>query len=332
MSSDRCCDIHAHFVPPSLVEDLRGGTALDGMQMEDRDGQPWVLHRQGPKYPLQPELHDLDARLALMDRLGIDVAAVSVSPTLYFYWIEASEAADWARRTNDDIAKLAADANGRVVGIAHLPMQDPDAAIAEAERVKELGFKGVQMAPMILDRPLDEEDHFSVLQALERLGLPVILHPYFVGAGNRAGLDKYYLTNLAGHPYSTAVGASRLIMSGVLDRLPELHPVLVHGGGYLPYQIGRLDHGNEVRPEAQACQEKPSSYLRRFRFDTLAHSPKALQYLIDLVGSDRVVYGTDFPYDMGGGPVEEQLRGVEIDETGVQRIRGANTQELLGIG
>lgn len=328
----RTIDIHAHVIPPSLVVDLRSGSALDGMTLEDRDGAPWVVHRQGPRYPLQPELHDLDARLARMDELGIDLALVSMSPTLLFYWLAPDEAADWARRANDDIAALVAASGGRVRGIGHLPMQDPDAAIAEARRVRdELGFVGVQLAPMILDRTLDEEDHETVLAELERLGLPAILHPYFVGAGDRPGFGAYFLTNLAGHPYATAVGASRLIMSGALDRLPGLQVVLVHGGGYLPYQVGRLDHGHEVRPEAKACQEVPSSYLRRFHFDTLTHSPRSLAFLVDLVGADRVAYGTDFPYDMGGGSASEQLAGVGLDDDETDAVRRGNAAALFGL-
>lgn len=328
----RCVDVHAHFFPPSLVEDLRDGDAIDGMRLEERGGQPWVVHRQGPNYPLSPELYDLEARFALMDERGIDVAAVSLSPTLLFYWLDGDDAADWARRVNDEIRTLVQQAAGRVIGVAHLPMQDTDAAVAEAERARqELDLRAAQLAPMILDRPLDEDDHVEVLAALERLGLPAILHPYFVGAGNRPGLDRYYLTNLAGHPYQTAVGASRLIMSGVLDRLPDLQPVLVHGGGYLPYQVGRLDHGHDVRPEAKACQERPSSYLRRFLFDTLAHSAPALQYLVGLVGPDRVAYGTDFPYDMGGGSVDDQLTGVQLDDDARALIRGGNATRVLGL-
>lgn len=328
----RCVDVHAHFFPPSLVEDLRAGDAIDGMRLEERDGQPWVVHRQGPNYPLSPELYDLEARFALMDERGIDVAAVSLSPTLLFYWLEGPDAADWARRVNDELRSLVDEADGRVIGVAHLPMQDPAAAVAEAERARQqLDLRAVQLAPMILDRPLDEDDHVEVLTALERLGLPAILHPYFVGAGHRPGLDRYYLTNLAGHPYQTAVGASRLIMSGVLDRLPELQPILVHGGGYLPYQIGRLDHGHAVRPEAKACQDQPSTYLRRFLFDTLAHSAPALQYLVGLVGADRVAYGTDFPYDMGGGSVDEQLTGVDLDDDARALIRGGNSARVLGL-
>lgn len=326
------CDIHAHVIPTSLIADLRAGDAIDGMQLESRDGAPWIVHRQGPSYPLQPELHDLEARLALMDELAIEQQLVSLSPTLLFYWLDPGEGADWARRANDDIAELVKQGGGRLEGVAQLPMQDADAAIVEARRAKdELGFKGVQLAPMILDRTLDADEYYTVLEELDRLDLPMVLHPYFVGAGDRPGMDKYFMTNLTGHPYATAIGASRLIMSGVFDRLANLKPVLVHGGGYLPYQVGRLDHGNAVRPEARACEHKPSSYLRRFTFDTLTHSAPALQYLIGLVGADNVAYGTDFPYDMGGGSVTDQLDGVELDADARDRIAGGNGRELFGL-
>lgn len=332
MSGQVCCDIHAHFVPPSLVADLRAGAAIDGITLEQRDGTPWVKHRQGPAYPLQPEMHVLEERLAIMDRLGIDLAVVSLSPTLLLYWLEGSEGADWARRVNDDLAALVAASGGRIRAVAHLPMQDADAAVAEARRaVDELGMVGFQLAPMVLDRTLDVDDHLPVLQELDRLGLPIMLHPYFVGAGDRPGMDKYFMTNLAGHPYATAIGASRLILSGTLDRLPNLKPVLVHGGGYLPYQVGRLDHGNAVRPEAKVCQERPSSYLRRFHFDTLTHSAASTRFLIDLVGADRVAYGTDFPYDMGGGSAEDQLRGVALTDEERRLISGSNGLALFGI-
>jgi aminocarboxymuconate-semialdehyde decarboxylase len=185
-----CCDIHAHCIPRSLVADLRRGPAIDGVRLEERRGQPWIVHRQGPTYPLDPTAHDLEARLQAMDAMGIDAAVVTLQPTLLFYWVETSEAADWARAVNDDIARMAAESGGRVTGVATLPMQDTDAAIVEAKRaVTDLGLKGAQIAPMVLDRTLDDDDYFPVLQTLEHLDVPVILHPYFVGVGHRPGLE-----------------------------------------------------------------------------------------------------------------------------------------------
>jgi aminocarboxymuconate-semialdehyde decarboxylase len=329
MSKKPVWDLHAHFIPPGIAEDMREDRAVDGVRTETVDGEEFVVHRQGPRYPLFPGLYDVDARLAIMDEMGIDAAVISLSPTLLMYWIDAADANAHARAANDQIAAAVAKAPDRLMGCAHIAMQDPDEAVREVERATgELGLRGVQIAPMVADRTLDEEDLFPVIAAVEKAGVPLTLHPYFVGVGPRPGLDRYYLTNLVGHPYQTAVGATRLIMSGALDRLPDLEVVLVHAGGYLPYQVGRLDHGQRVRPEARACQELPSSYLRRFTFDTIAHSPESLKFLIDLVGADRVAYGTDFPYDMGGGPADEQLSGVTLDDASDSLIRSGNAQRL----
>jgi aminocarboxymuconate-semialdehyde decarboxylase len=324
-------DLHGHCIPPGLLGDIRSGTAIDGVRSEDRGGQETIVHRQGPTQPLIDGLHDMDARLATMDQMGVDVSVLSLSPTMLMYWVDAADAVAHAQRVNDEIAQMCRRDPDRLVGTAHVAMQDPDAAVAEVRRAtQELGLRGVQIAPMVGDLTLDEEVHLPVLEAVAEAGVPLTLHPYFVGVGPRPGLNKYYLTNLVGHPYQTAVGASRLIMSGALDRFPDLEVVLVHGGGYLPYQAGRLDHGNAVRSEARACQDKPSSYLRRFTYDTLTHSADSLRFLLDLVGPDRVAYGTDYPYDMGGGAFEEQLRDVPLSSADEALVRGGNAQRLYG--
>lgn len=324
-------DLHAHIVPANLVAAMRAGTAADGVRIAARDGEEFTVHGGSKLHPLPTEIRDVGARLAVMDDMGIDAAVVSISPTLLMYWVDTAEAVEHAQLVNDGIAAAVAEAPDRLVGCAHIPMQDTDAAVAEVRRATgELGLGGVQIAPMVLDRPLDEDDLAPVLEAVQEAGVPATLHPYFMGAGHRPGLDRYFLTNLVGHPYQTAVGASRLIMSGLLDRLPQLELVLVHGGGYLPYQVGRLDHGHRVRPEARACEQAPSTYLRRFTFDTLTHSPDALQYLIDLVGADRVAYGTDFPYDMGGGTAEQHLAGVELSEDDRQLVVAGTAERLYG--
>lgn len=332
-----CCDVHAHFVPPELVAELRAGSAPHGMGLESApgapgQGEPFVVHSNGLRHRLDVELYDAQARAALMDQLSIDVAAVSVQPTLLYYSLPPDEGLDWCRRVNDEAAQLVRDMAGRAVGVATLPMQDSDAAVAEAERaVQTLGLSGVQIAPLIGDRPLDDPDFFAVLECLDRLNVPVILHPNLSENVSLPGLDKYGFVNTVGHPYQTALGASRLILSGVLDKLQRLRPVLVHGGGYLPYQIGRLDHAYKVRGQTARCQEKPSSYLRRFTFDTLTHSPDALDYLIRLVGADRVAYGTDFPLEMGGGTADEHLGDIELDQDQRTLIKGRNCAELFGV-
>jgi aminocarboxymuconate-semialdehyde decarboxylase len=323
-------DIHNHYTPLEVVEEARRGSAFDGVRIERQDGQEWMVHRQGFRYPMPPAFYDVEARLASMDALGIDVAVVSMNVQLYFYWADASGAADFARRANDATARFCAQSDGRLYGTATLPMQDPDAAVAELERaVTELGLVGAEIGPQIEDTPLDDASVRPVLEAAQRLNAPLILHPYYVGP--RPGLEDFYLTNLVGNPLSTTVCAARLILSGTLDALDGLEVVLMHGGGYLPYQIGRLDHGFRVRPEAKRPSAPPSSYLRRFTYDTITHRAEALDYLARTVGPERVAYGTDFPFDMAGGSFADQTAGAGFDQRAQELVAGVNATRLFGL-
>lgn len=323
-------DVHNHFIPPSVIADARRGAGFDGLHVETLDGREELVHRQGYHYPIDPAFFDVEKRLAAMDDAGTDVALVSIAPTLFMYWAAADEAVDFARQANDALASMAADSGGRLVGVATLPMQDTDAAVAELRRaVGELGMRGAEIGPVVEDRPLDDPSTRPVLATAAALGVPLVLHPYYVG--DRAGLADFYLTNLVGNPLESTVSASRLIFSGVLDDLPDLRLVLMHGGGYLPYQIGRLDHGHRVRPECVGCRRAPSAYLDRFWHDTVTHARKPLGFLVDLVGSTHVLFGTDFPFDMAAGPVGEQLDGIELSAGQRQAVAGGNAMSLFGI-
>jgi aminocarboxymuconate-semialdehyde decarboxylase len=190
-------------------------------------------------------------------------------------------------------------------------------------------MRGAQIGPHAEGVPLDDAALRPVLDAAVELGVPLIVHPYYVGSS--PGLDDFYLTNLQGNPWQTAVCASRLILSGTLDALPSLDVVLVHGGGHLPYQIGRLDHGYKVRPEAKAPAQPPSRYLRRFHYDTLTHRPESTRWLIDQVGADRVVFGTDMPFDMAGGPLRDQLAGAPVQDEVLAAIAHGNAERLFAL-
>jgi aminocarboxymuconate-semialdehyde decarboxylase len=321
-------DAHAHFIPADLVADLRRGDGPDGMILEENSGVPWVVHRQGYRYPLQPHFYDLEARLAYMDRNGVTDAVLSVPPTLLLYWADAGEAADAARRINDSLSKLVADSGGRLRAIATLPMQEPDAATAELERaVVELGLCGAQVGPHIEGTTLDADGPSDVLARAADLGVTIVVHPYYVGSN--AVLGDYYMTNLLGNPWQTTVCATRLIFSGTLERLERLRMLLVHGGGYLPHAAGRLDRGHAVRPEVEHLPHRPSTYLRRFHYDTLVHDPALLSDLVRRVGDDRVVLGTDTPFDMGDGPLAAQLGETDLSDESLRRISYANAELLF---
>ncbi len=324
-------DVHTHFVPPEVLADARRGAGFDGLRTEQRDGQEWLVHRQGFRYPVPPVYCDVEARLGAMDERAVSHAVLSIAPTLFMYWVDAGEAAGFCRAANDALAAFAADSGGRITAVAALPLQDPGAAVTELRRaVTGLGMRGAEIGPDAGGTPLDDPALRPVLAAAADLGVPLIVHPYYVGA--LPGLADFYLTNLIGNPLATTVCAARLILSGTLDEIGQLRLVLMHGGGFLPYQIGRLDHGHRVRPESRGCALPPSRYLPRFWFDTVTHAPVPLRFLTDLAGADHVLFGTDFPFDMAAGPLAEQIDGTGLHGLDVELIAGLTADRLFGLG
>lgn len=315
-------DVHRHYFPSFLVEDAREGSAIDGLRV---DGG-MVMHRQGYNYPLDAEFHDLEAMIAGLDAGEVDHAVMSVTPTLYFYNSDAAEAAAFCRRTNDWIVKSGAELGGRVSGMANLPMQDPDAAATELRRcVEELGIRSAQIGTDIEGVPLDDPRYEPFFAVADELGAVLLLHPYFVGP--RPGFEDFYMTNLVGLPLSTTMAAARLFYSGFFGR-HSVRFVLVHGGGYMPYKIGRLDRGYDVRPESSAMSDRrPSGWLDHVYYDTLTHNAKALRFLIDLAGADRVMFGTDLPFDMTDPEQERVIDALPADVA--RRIWGQNAMDLL---
>jgi aminocarboxymuconate-semialdehyde decarboxylase len=314
-------DIHTHFIPRFVLEDTPEAT----FGVHEEDGL--LVHPQGFRYPLFPEFLDPAAKLIDMDRAGIDISVLSSAPTLFFYEEDADAAVGFARRSNDALAAIVAD-HERLEGLATLPLQAPGEAAEELRRaVRELGLRGAQIGTNCGPRQLDAAEFEPVFAEAEALGVPIMLHPYYVGP--KPGLEDFYLTNSVGNPLDTCVAAVRLIHCGILDRLPSLKLVLVHGGGFLPFQVGRFDHSYDVRPEPKVrLGKRPSAYLDRFWMDTITHADRALAFLADLIGVDRLVLGTDLPFDMADASPVERIRRVGIDPLAL----GVTAEALLGLG
>ncbi len=325
-------DIHTHFIPPQIIEDARKSRALDEVKIERRGEVEWVIHPQGYRYPLAGEFWDVEAKLRHMDGLGLDVSLLSISPTMFFYWVDGAAAARFCRMANEAVAGMAARSGGRLYGMATVPLQDPAKAAAELRHAAgELGLRGVEIGTVVGDIPLDDPRFAAFFSTAEELNVPVMLHPYYVGP--KVQLKDFYMTNLVGNPLETTVAAARLILSGFLDRHPGLTVVLVHAGGFLPYQIGRLDHGYEVRSETNAnISRPPSSYLGRFVFDTITHADPQLKFLVDLVGEDHVVIGTDIPFDMADTRFAGRLASTGLDGKAIAAIESGNVHRLFGLG
>ena len=326
-------DLHSHVIPPRIVEAIAGQPQTFAARIEGEGNARRVVHDQGYVYPLFQEFFDPEAKLDSMDRKGIDVSVISPAPPMFYYWADADLALKVAGLVNDGVADMVAARPDRLRGMASIPMQHPDAAVAELERVvKEWGFKAVEIGTSIEGAQLAEERFRPVLRRAAELGVFVFAHPYYVGS--KSGLECHYLTNLIGNPLDTAVCVANLMFSGALDELPDLKILLAHGGGFAPYQIGRLVHGHKVRPETHAhTKSNPKDLLRRFYFDSLVFDPQALRYLIDLVGADRIAIGTDSPFDMADQAPLDTLAAVPgITHTEHHEVCCGTALRLLGEG
>ena len=302
-------DLHSHVIPETIIQAMRGdpvyNTRIEG------EGDKRVFVRGKTRFDLIPEFYDAEAKLESMDRKRLDVSVISPGPQSFFYNLTDPDLAlKTARLVNQGVAEMCAEKPDRLRGMATLPMQHPDAAIAELERVvKEYGFKAVEMGTAIGDEELADPKFRPVLKRLQELKVVVFAHPNTQGSGGR--LDCYYLTNLIGNPLDTTIMMGKLMFSGALDELRELKMLLAHGGGFLPYQIGRFEHGHKVRPDTAAVtKSRPFEMFKQFYFDALTHDPLAIRHLIDRVGSERVVIGTDSPFDMGEEQPVERLDAV----------------------
>jgi aminocarboxymuconate-semialdehyde decarboxylase len=278
-----------------------------------------------------PLLVDPDLRIARMDAQGIDVQLVSPSPAHYNEWAEPELAARIARVVGEGIAELCALHPARLCGLGLAPTQHPE--IAEAalvEAVSELGLKGVEIPAAVPGLELGDDAYEGFWARAEELGAIVFIHPWGCSLGAR--LDRHYLQNIVGNPTETTVALSHIVFSGLLDRHPKLKIIAAHGGGYFPFYPGRMDHGWSVRPEITTPREPPSAYLRRLYFDALVYDPEQLEALVARVGADRVLLGSDYPFDMGvEDPLERLAAAAGLSAGEREAIAGANAAALLSI-
>ena len=321
----KAVDLHNHVFPQAAVDAIAADRAGMMAEIVERGGRRWVQHDQGYVYPLAEEFHDPAAKKAVLDAWRVDVAALSPAPPLFYYWASRERAVAVARMVNDAVAEYAASDPARFRPMASLPMTYPDAAVAELERVvREHGIKGVILGTSIEGTNLADERFRPVLRRCAELGVWILAHPYYVG--NKDGLQQYYLTNLVGNPVDTLMCGTHLILGGVLEQLPDLKVVLAHGGGLLPYLVGRLTHGHKVRDEARVnTATPPAELLRRLYYDSIVFDPRPLDYLIELVGADRVVLGSDAPFDMG----DPDPRGT-VEK--IARLSAQQRSQVLGSG
>ena len=243
---------------------------------------------------------DPQTRLTECDVHGVHVQVLSTVPVMFCYWAKGKDTHDLSQFLNDDMAQKVAINPKRLVGLGTLPMQAPDLAIKELERcVKELGLAGVQIGSHVNEWNLNAPELFDVFQAAENLGAAIFVHPWDMVGKNQ--MKDYWLPWLVGMPAETSLAICSMIFGGVLERLPKLRIAFAHGGGGFPASIGRIEHGFQVRPDLVAVDNphNPRKYLKQIYLDTLVHEAGVLDYIVNLMGHERLALGTDYPFPLG---------------------------------
>ncbi|KAA9105060.1 amidohydrolase family protein [Microbacterium rhizomatis] len=326
-------DVHAHLLLPGMgaeVERRAPEGVAEAADLDRRRNGLESLKASGAMIGARfPKLTDIGARLAAMDEQGVDQQWVSVSPNHFYPWANEGLAGWVAGETNRLIAEHVALAPDRLTGLGVVPLQHPDRIVEYLDdAVLGRGLAGVEISSFAGDVELSDPRLEPFWARASELGCVVFLHPFGCSLDER--LDRFYLSNTVGQPTENAVALSHLIFAGVLDRHPDLKIVVAHGGGYLPFAIGRSDRAWRVRPEAHGCAHEPSSYLSKLWFDTVVHDPAGLRHLVEVAGGAHVLLGSDFPFDMGLDDPVAFVRSAGLPVEIERRILGESAEALVG--
>jgi len=323
-------DLHCHVHTPA-ADDIARQSQVPPPDPLVRHGSERTAERQKElRRELDRKLTSIGQRLKDMDKMGIDVQAISTSPMQYYYRIEPDLGRQSARAINENLAEIVGKHPDRFVALGTLPMQEPELAQQELEHcMTTLGFRGIELGTNVRGAELSDARFERLWQRAEALGAVVFLHPS--GFTDTSRLREHFLTNVIGNPLDTTYALSHLVFGGVLERYPKLKIVAAHGGGYLGHYPARMDHAYRVRPECHDHIKRPPSYsMKKIYFDTMVFSEVQLQHLVNLWGADRVVIGTDYPYDMGYYKPVDFVQGTKtLSRSEKEAILGGTAAKLL---
>lgn len=323
-------DLHCHFVPPAIVDRIVSDDGAHSITITEDERVSFADKRSTQKWPRG--MRDLTDRLERMDAQGVDLQIVSAWMDFSATELPAEDGAWLARGLNELTMDAIAPHGDRFRAMGAVPLQAPELAAEELRyALGELGMVAVEIATTLGTSELDDPGLAPFWSAAEELDALVLVHPINQSVGFERLSRSYFLDNIASNPAEATVAAANLIFGGVLVKHPRLKICLTHGGGFLPYQIGRLDRGYEGKPEVTAVSvdSPPSTFLRRFYYDTVLHSPEALRFLVERVGADRVVLGSDYPFPMGDPePVATVLKSA-LDDATTAGLLGGNAIQAL---
>lgn len=274
---------------------------------------------------------DPEKRLEDMDKEGVDIQVLSPIPVTFSYWSNPEAGLELARSQNDFIASVVKKYPDRFIGMGTVPLQDVNLAIAEMERaVNELGLKGIQIGSNVNGQNLDDSSLYPFFEAAAKMNVPLFVHPW--ATLGRERLDKFNSMYTIGMPSETALAAGSIIMSGMLDKLPNLKVCFAHGGGSLPYILPRMDKGWEVWPHTRNTENPPSMYAKKLYYDSLVYDPDNLKFMIERFGAKQIIAGSDYPFLLREKPVGNVIDNLkDIPQEDIRLMLGQNALDFLGL-
>jgi aminocarboxymuconate-semialdehyde decarboxylase len=327
--SSMTIDVHSHVAVPEAAKFVKPHLDLATISLVKFATQDTRTLNQKQDADRVSRMTQHEERLADMDEMGIDLQVVKPPPPQCYYTLPVDIADQAARMVNDGLAEYVARRADRFIAFGTVPLQDGAAAAVELERcVKQLGFKGVQILSNVNGHELSESCFGPFWAKAEQLGVLVVIHPNGFTEADR--LRRFYFNNVIGNPLDTSIALHYLIFDGVLERHPNLKILAVHGGGYLGAYSGRIDHAWGARSDCRsALPNPPTFYLRKVYFDSIVFTPHQLKYLLEVFGADRILMGTDYPFDMAESDPIAHLASAELDASSVAAIAGSNARQLL---
>jgi aminocarboxymuconate-semialdehyde decarboxylase len=321
-------DTHIHIIVDEITQEITKDpwSPITGYD----DYKPFVEFQGKRLSSVINEFVDIEIIMSKQAKAGVDISVLSPWSSLFRYDSDVRTCQTVNRIQNDAIAAIADKYKNQIIGLGMVPMQDAGVAVSELKYCIDIGLRGVEIGTNINGKYLGDADFRPFWSKAEELGAVVQIHPV-PGLGGPTN-KEYYLWNAFSNPAETALTASHMILSGLMEEYPELKIQLFHAGGHLPYQIGRLDRAYEMRKEtSKKITRKPSEYLKMFYFDTIIHSSDALDYLINLVGPEQVMLGSDYPFDMGSYQFNDLLDEINISEADREKIKSENAERLFQV-
>jgi aminocarboxymuconate-semialdehyde decarboxylase len=324
-------DIHHHYIPQSLLDEARQGKSAGVAAKESKPGETTISFAGADSFNVPSDLADLKKRFAAMERGKIAVGALIPHTSSLGYPLDGKQGEAWCRRYNEGIRDLTLQHPDRFVGLAAAPLQDPPRAAAVLEHaVRELKLRGGYIASNVNGEYYNSDFFDPFWKKAEELDALIVMHPEDVAGSEK--MAAYGLRLICGNPADSTLSLAFMSYSGVFDRFPNLKLCVLHGGGFFPYQLGRLDQGFAVRRGARAvsASSPPSAYLKKnLYFDAMIYRVDALEYLKRVAGADHLMVGTDYPYTLGDWLAVEKVEAMDCPDSEKLLILEGNAKRLL---